>query len=53
LVELNTLLLIYTKVATEEHHFGTSEYMLMLVAVMVDYGIGIAYAKIHQTKSSS
>jgi NADH-quinone oxidoreductase subunit L len=26
---------LFTKVATEEHHFGTSEYMLMLVAVIV------------------
>jgi NADH-quinone oxidoreductase subunit L len=27
---------LFTKVATEEHHFGTSEYLLMLVAVIVD-----------------
>jgi NADH-quinone oxidoreductase subunit L len=25
---------LFTKVATEEHHFGTSEYLLMLVAVI-------------------
>ena len=37
---------LFTKVATEEHHFGTSEYMLMLVAVIGGLvGIGIAYAK--------
>jgi NADH-quinone oxidoreductase subunit L len=34
---------LFTKVATEEHHFGTSEYMLMLVAV-VDYWNRIAYS---------
>ena len=32
--------------STEEHHFGTSEYMLMLVAVIGGLvGIGIAYSK--------
>jgi NADH-quinone oxidoreductase subunit L len=37
---------LFTKVATEEHHFGTSEYLLMLVAVLGGLvGIGIAYAK--------
>ncbi|SDW02042.1 NADH-quinone oxidoreductase subunit L [Flavobacterium degerlachei] len=37
---------LFTKVATEEHHFGTSEYMLMLVAVIGGLvGIGIAYSK--------
>ena len=37
---------LFTKVATEEHHFGTSEYLLMLVAVIGGLiGIGIAYAK--------
>ena len=37
---------LFTKVATEEHHFGTSEYMLMLIAVIGGLvGIGIAYAK--------
>jgi NADH-quinone oxidoreductase subunit L len=35
---------LFTKVATEEHHFGTSEYLLMLVVIggLVE---GIAYAK--------
>jgi NADH-quinone oxidoreductase subunit L len=44
---LNDILLLFIyKVATEEHHFGTSEYMLMLVAVIGGLvGIGIAYAK--------
>jgi NADH-quinone oxidoreductase subunit L len=39
-------LFIY-KAATEEHHFGTSEYMLMLVTAVIGglVGIGIAYAK--------
>ncbi|WP_339921513.1 NADH-quinone oxidoreductase subunit L [uncultured Flavobacterium sp.] len=37
---------LFTKVAHEEHHFGTTEYMLMLVAVIGGLvGIGIAYAK--------
>jgi NADH-quinone oxidoreductase subunit L len=37
---------LFTKVATEKHHFGTSEYLLMLVAVIGGLvGIGIAYAK--------
>ncbi|HEY4618359.1 MAG TPA: NADH-quinone oxidoreductase subunit L [Flavobacterium sp.] len=37
---------LFTKVATEEHHFGTSEYMLMLIAVIGGLvGIGIAYSK--------
>jgi len=37
---------LFTKVAREEHHFGTSEYMLMLIAVIGGLvGIGIAYAK--------
>jgi NADH-quinone oxidoreductase subunit L len=37
---------LFTKVASEEHHFGTSEYMLMLVAVIGGLvGIGIAYSK--------
>jgi NADH-quinone oxidoreductase subunit L len=37
---------LFTKVATEEHHFGTAEYLLMLVAVIGGLvGIGIAYAK--------
>lgn len=37
---------LFTKVATEEHHFGTTEYTLMLVAVIGGLvGIGIAYAK--------
>jgi NADH-quinone oxidoreductase subunit L len=37
---------LFTKVAVEEHHFGTSEYLLMLVAVIGGLiGIGIAYAK--------
>jgi NADH-quinone oxidoreductase subunit L len=36
----------YLLKATEEHHFGTSEYLLMLVAVIGGLvGIGIAYAK--------
>ncbi|WP_367773065.1 NADH-quinone oxidoreductase subunit L [Flavobacterium sp. WC2421] len=37
---------LFTKVATEEHHFGTTEYTLMLIAVIGGLvGIGIAYAK--------
>jgi NADH-quinone oxidoreductase subunit L len=37
---------LFTKVAKEEHHFGTSEYLLMLVAVIGGLvGIGIAYSK--------
>jgi NADH-quinone oxidoreductase subunit L len=37
---------LFTKVATTEHHFGTSEYMLMLVAVIGGLvGIAIAYSK--------
>ena len=37
---------LFTKVAHEEHHFGTTEYTLMLVAVIGGLvGIGIAYAK--------
>jgi NADH-quinone oxidoreductase subunit L len=37
---------LFTKAATEKHHFGTSEYTLMLVAVIGGLvGIGIAYAK--------
>lgn len=37
---------LFTKVATTEHHFGTAEYLLMLVAVIGGLvGIGIAYAK--------
>jgi NADH-quinone oxidoreductase subunit L len=42
---LNEYLLLYLQKATEEHHFGTSEYLLMLVAVIGLVGIGIAYAK--------
>jgi NADH-quinone oxidoreductase subunit L len=34
---------LFTKAATEEHHFGTSEYILMLVAV-VGYWNRIAYS---------
>jgi NADH-quinone oxidoreductase subunit L len=37
------ILRLYLQSATEEHHFGTSEYMLMLVAVIGGLvGIGIA-----------
>jgi NADH-quinone oxidoreductase subunit L len=37
---------LFTKVAKEEHYFGTSEYLLMLVAVIGGLvGIGIAYSK--------
>lgn len=37
---------LFTKVATEEQHFGTTEYTLMLIAVIGGLvGIGIAYAK--------
>ena len=37
---------LFTKVTTEEHHFGTTEYTLMLIAVIGGLvGIGIAYAK--------
>jgi NADH-quinone oxidoreductase subunit L len=37
---------LFTKVATDEHHFGTTEYTLMLIAVIGGLvGIGIAYAK--------
>ena len=37
---------LFPKVATAEHHFGTSEYMLMLVAVIGGLvGIAIAYSK--------
>jgi NADH-quinone oxidoreductase subunit L len=37
---------LFTKVAKQEHHFGTSEYLLMLVAVIGGLvGIGIAYSK--------
>ncbi|CAM2830352.1 NADH-quinone oxidoreductase subunit L [Flavobacterium frigoris] len=37
---------LFTKAATEEHHFGTTEYALMLIAVIGGLvGIGIAYAK--------
>tara|TARA_R110000868_G_scaffold113520_1_gene304572 strand:+ start:335 stop:2218 length:1884 start_codon:yes stop_codon:yes gene_type:complete len=43
---------LFTKVATEEHHFGTSEYTLMLIAVIGGLvGIGIAYAKYIQKNS--
>jgi NADH-quinone oxidoreductase subunit L len=37
---------LFTKAANEKHHFGTSEYILMLVAVIGGLiGIGIAYSK--------
>jgi NADH-quinone oxidoreductase subunit L len=37
---------LFPKVATAEHHFGTSEYILMLVAVIGGLlGIAIAYSK--------
>ena len=37
---------LFKKVAGEEHHFGTLEYTLMLIAVIGGLiGIGIAYAK--------
>lgn len=37
---------LFTKVAKQEHHFGTSEYLLMLIAVIGGLvGIGIAYSK--------
>jgi NADH-quinone oxidoreductase subunit L len=42
---------LFTKVATEEHHFGTSEYLLMLVAVIGGLvGIGIAQNTLSKIK---
>ncbi|TDE05050.1 NADH-quinone oxidoreductase subunit L [Flavobacterium hiemivividum] len=42
----NYLSPLFTKVATEQHHFGTTEYALMFIAVIGGLvGIGIAYAK--------
>jgi len=42
----NYLAPLFTKVATEQHHFGTTEYALMFIAVIGGLvGIGIAYAK--------
>jgi NADH-quinone oxidoreductase subunit L len=43
-----------SRVATEEHHFGTQEYILMAIAVIGGLvGIGIAFSKYIKTKSSS
>jgi NADH-quinone oxidoreductase subunit L len=40
------LTLILPKLATAEHHLGTTEYILMAIAVVGGLvGIGIAYAK--------
>ncbi|WP_115814100.1 NADH-quinone oxidoreductase subunit L [Flavobacterium aquicola] len=37
---------LFAKAGTEEHHLGTTEYMLMAIAVVGGFiGIGIAYAK--------
>ncbi|NGY36801.1 NADH-quinone oxidoreductase subunit L [Flavobacterium sp. XN-5] len=42
----NYLSPLFTKVATEQHHFGTTEYALMFIAVIGGLvGIAIAYAK--------
>jgi NADH-quinone oxidoreductase subunit L len=42
----NYLAPLFTKSATEQHHFGTTEYALMFIAVIGGVvGIGIAYAK--------
>jgi uncharacterized membrane protein YsdA (DUF1294 family) len=36
----------FTKISTAEHHLGTTEYILMAIAVVGGLvGIGIAYAK--------
>jgi NADH-quinone oxidoreductase subunit L len=43
---------LFTKVATEEHHFGTSEYMLMLAVIGGLWGIEL-HIQIHQTKPRS
>jgi NADH-quinone oxidoreductase subunit L len=36
---------LFAEVATEEHHFGTQEYILMAIAVIGVVGIGIAFSK--------
>jgi NADH-quinone oxidoreductase subunit L len=37
---------LFAEVATEEHHFGTQEYILMAIAVIGGLvGIGIAFSK--------
>jgi hypothetical protein len=39
------LIPILPKLATAEHHLGTTEYILMAIAVVGGVGIGMAYAK--------
>jgi NADH-quinone oxidoreductase subunit L len=51
---LNHYLIPILKLATAEHHLGTTEYILMAIAVVGGLvGIGIAYAKYIKQYSSN